>query len=452
MTKPHVKLHIPGPVEVSADTFCAMSQPMIGHRGTGFQDLYANIQPKLRQVLNTQNPVFLSTSSAWGVMEAAVRNLVGKKVLNCCCGAFSDKWLDVSKRCGKEAEALKVDWGRPILPEQIDAKLKTGQFDAITLVHNETSTGVMNPLADIAAVMKKYPDVMFVVDTVSSMTAIKIDTDALGIDVMLAGVQKAWALPPGLAIFAVSDRALKKAETIPGRGYYFDFLEFKANHDKNMTPSTVGHEIDFTISDFVADLRAPTPSAAAELVAKAKQEVEAQIADYRRRLDKDLRLRIAETRQRLTELSQHYVFRQPAELIRQYQQQVDDLQHRLALAADSGLGDRHARLDALAGKFKLLSPQARLERWRDDLANTERRFAAAFARQFQTATHRLANAQAKLDLLSPKSTLERGYSITRLADGRIVKSVKAVKAGDTLTTLVADGAFKSTVEPGGNAA
>ncbi len=218
------------------------------------------------------------------------------------------------------------------------------------------------------------------------------------------------------------------------------------------TVSAVGHEIDFTISDFVADLRAPTPSAAAELVAKAKQEVEAQIADYRRRLDKDLRLRIAETRQRLTELSQHYVFRQPAELIRQYQQQVDDLQHRLALAADSGLGDRHARLDALAGKFKLLSPQARLERWRDDLANTERRFAAAFARQFQTATHRLANAQAKLDLLSPKSTLERGYSITRLADGRIVKSVKAVKAGDTLTTLVADGAFKSTVEPGGNAA
>ena len=88
----------------------------------------------------------------------------------------------------------------------------------------------------------------------------------------------------------------------------------------------------------------------------------------------------------------------------------------------------------------------------DDLANSERRFAAAFARQFQTATHRLANAQAKLDLLSPKSTLERGYSITRLADGRIVKSVKAVKAGDTLTTLVADGAFKSTVEPGGNAA
>lgn len=238
MAKPHVKLFIPGPVEVSPETFAAMSQPMIGHRGSGFQELYASIQPKLQAVLFTKNPVFISTSSAWGVMEAAVRNLVGKKVLNCCCGAFSDKWFDVSRRCGKQAEALQVEWGQPILPEMVDAKLKTGQFDAVTLVHNETSTGLMNPLADIAAVMRNYPDVMFIVDCVSSMTGVKIECDALGIDVLLAGVQKAWALPPGLAVFAVSEKALKKAATLPDRGYYFDFLEFKANHDKNMTPST----------------------------------------------------------------------------------------------------------------------------------------------------------------------------------------------------------------------
>ncbi|HUJ11776.1 MAG TPA: alanine--glyoxylate aminotransferase family protein [Verrucomicrobiae bacterium] len=238
MTQSHVKLFIPGPVEVSEGTFQAMSQPMIGHRSSGFQELYASIHPKLQQVLYTRNPVFISTSSAWGVMEAAVRNLVAKKVLNCCCGAFSDKWFDVSKRSGKEAEALKVEWGQPILPEMVDAKLKTGHFDVVTLVHNETSTGLMNPLADIAKVMRNYPDVMFIVDTVSSMTAVKIETDALGIDVILAGTQKAWALPPGLAVFAVSARALKRAETISGRGYYFDFLEFKANHDKNMTPST----------------------------------------------------------------------------------------------------------------------------------------------------------------------------------------------------------------------
>src|SRR2546425_8192305 len=238
MTKSHVKLFIPGPVEVSDDTFQAMSQPMIGHRGSGFQDLYASIQPGLQQLLYTKNPVFISTSSAWGVMEASVRNLVSKKVLNCCCGAFSDKWYGVSKSCGKDAEALKVEWGQPILPEMIDARLKTGQFDALTLIHNETSTGVMNPLADIAAVMRRYPDVMFIVDCVSSMTGVKIENDALGIDVLLAGVQKAWAMPPGLSVFAVSDRALKRAATVTGRGYYFDFLEFKANHDKNMTPST----------------------------------------------------------------------------------------------------------------------------------------------------------------------------------------------------------------------
>src|ERR1700676_1262931 len=138
---PHVKLHIPGPVEVSEKTFKAFCSPMIGHRGQGFKDLYAKIQPQLQSLLYTRQLVYLSTSSAWGVMEASVRNLVTKKVLNCCCGAFSDKWLDVSQRCGKQAEALKVERAQPILPEMVEAKLKSGQFDAITLVHNESSTG-----------------------------------------------------------------------------------------------------------------------------------------------------------------------------------------------------------------------------------------------------------------------------------------------------------------------
>ncbi|MFZ2641826.1 MAG: alanine--glyoxylate aminotransferase family protein [Verrucomicrobiia bacterium] len=238
MNRDHVKLFIPGPIEVSENTFRAMSKPMIGHRGAGFQELYASMQPKLQQLLYTKNPVFFSTSSAWGVMEAAIRNLSTKRILNCCCGAFSDKWYDVSLRCGKEADALKVAWGDPILPELIREKLATGRYDALTLIHNETSTGVMNPLPAIAEVMKQFPDVMFIVDSVSSMSGVKIEMDALGIDVLLAGMQKAFALPPGLAVFSVSARALKRAETVPGRGYYFDFLEFKANHDKNMTPST----------------------------------------------------------------------------------------------------------------------------------------------------------------------------------------------------------------------
>jgi aspartate aminotransferase-like enzyme len=239
----HVKLHIPGPVEVSEKTFRAFCSPMIGHRGQGFKDLYARIQPQLQALFSTKQLVFLGTSSAWGVMEGAIRNLVSKRVLCCMCGAFSDKWLEVARRCGKQAEGLAVEWGSPIRAEQIDTRLATGQFDALTLIHNETSTGVMSPLAEIAALKKKYPDVMFIVDAVSSMSATPIAFDALGIDVLLAGTQKALAMPPGLTVFACSPAALAKAATMKDRGYYFDFVEFQKNAEAQMTPSTpsIGH-------------------------------------------------------------------------------------------------------------------------------------------------------------------------------------------------------------------
>ncbi len=162
------------------------------------------------------------------------------------------------------------------------------------------------------------------------------------------------------------------------------------------TISAVGHEIDFTIADFVADLRAPTPSAAAELVVRAKDDLLASLAQYQKRLDKDLRYRLTEARRRLAAC----VLRQPVELVRQYQQQVDDLAHRLRRAT---------------------------------------------ATTFQQRRARLAQAQTRLELLSPKATLQRGYSITRLADGRIVKTVKTVKRGDNIRTLVADGEFESRV-------
>ncbi len=253
----HVKLHIPGPVEVSEKTYKALCSPMIGHRGQGFKDLYAKIQPQLQQLLSTKQLVYLSTSSAWGVMEGSIRNVVTKKVLNCMCGAFSDKWFDVSKKCGKQAEALQVEWGSPIRAEAIDKHLATGQFDALTLIHNETSTGVMSPLADIAALKKKYPDVMFIVDAVSSMTAVPLNFDDLGIDVLLAGTQKAFALPPGLAVFVASKAALAKAATIKDRGYYFDFVEFQKNAEQSMTPSTPSiphiYALSSKLDDFFAE-------------------------------------------------------------------------------------------------------------------------------------------------------------------------------------------------------
>src|SRR5436305_2429204 len=253
----HIKLHIPGPVEVSEKTFRAFSSPMIGHRGQGFKDLYAKIQPQLQALLSTKQLVYLSTSSAWGVMEGAIRNLVSRKVLNCMCGALSDKWFDVSKRCGKAAEALQVPWGSPVRAEQVDARLAAGQFDALTLIHNETSTGVMSPLAEIAALKQKYSDVMFIVDSVSSMTAVPLKFDELGIDVLLAGTQKAFAMPPGFAVFVCSEAALAKAATMKDRGYYFDFVEFQKNAEQNMTPSTpsIGHvyALSSKIDEFFAE-------------------------------------------------------------------------------------------------------------------------------------------------------------------------------------------------------
>ncbi|MDR2463222.1 MAG: alanine--glyoxylate aminotransferase family protein, partial [Verrucomicrobiales bacterium] len=232
------KLHIPGPIQVSEKTFKAFSKPMVGHRSKDFQELYARVQPGLQKLFYTQQPVFVATGSSWSVMEAAVRNLVTKKVLTCMNGAFSDKWHGVATTNGKAAEKLQVEWGQPILPEQVDAKLATGEFDAVTLIHSETSTGTLSPIEDIARLKRKYPDVMFIVDVVSSLSTKKIVFDELGVDVMLAGVQKALALPPGAAVFTISEAALKKAGQIADRGYYGDFVEFRANHDKNMTPST----------------------------------------------------------------------------------------------------------------------------------------------------------------------------------------------------------------------
>ncbi len=235
---PHDKLFIPGPVEVAPKTWEAFARPMIGHRSEAFRELYRSIHPRLQELFGTRQPVFLSTSSAWGVMEAAIRNCVRRRVLNCMCGAFSDKWLDVSRRCGKEAEALQVAWGKHIEPQQVEAKLATGAFDAVTLIHNETSTGVMNPLAEICAVARRYPDIVLIVDTVSSFSAVPIAMDELGIDVLLTGSQKALAMPPGFSLFSVSNKAFARAEKAKNRGYYFDFLEFRKQQADDMTPTT----------------------------------------------------------------------------------------------------------------------------------------------------------------------------------------------------------------------
>ena len=256
LTNMSYKLFIPGPIAVSEKTLRAMAQPMIGHRSTDFVALYQSIQPDLQALFYTQDPVYLSTSSGWGFMEGALRNLVQKKVLCCMNGAFSDKWIDVAQRCGLAAGALKFEWGQPVDPEALRAELATGQYDAVTLIHNETSCGCQSDLPALAAVLRQFPDVISIVDTVSSFSALPIKKDELGIDVMLTGSQKALALPPGLSLISPSKRALARAALSTTRGYYFDLVEFQKNHEAGMTPSTPVIPLIYALKSKLADIKA----------------------------------------------------------------------------------------------------------------------------------------------------------------------------------------------------
>ena len=254
---PHKRLFIPGPTEVRSENLAALARPQVGHRSGEFKELYASVIPKLKQLLKTEGRAMLFTSSSTGVWEAAIRNCVRERVLCCMQGAFSDRWLKVAETNNKQAGTIQVEWGRAITAEMIDAELSKGGYDAITVVHNETSTGVMNDLASIAEVLKKYPDVTFMVDAVSSMAGAPIDVDGWGIDVCLAGLQKAFSLPAGLAIGTVSDKAMEKAATIENRGYYFDFLEMAKYDDRGMTPSTPAipqiQALDAQLDDILAE-------------------------------------------------------------------------------------------------------------------------------------------------------------------------------------------------------
>ncbi len=232
------KLFIPGPVDVSEDVLLKLSEPVIGHRTKEFGELLISTINKLKRLMFTENNVFISTSSSTGLMEAAIRNCVKEKCLNIANGAFGERWHEITLINGKKADLLKIDWGLGVKPKIVEEKLSSNEYDAVTLVHNETSTGVTNPIYEIAKIIKKYPNVCFLVDTVSSLGGIKIEVDKLGIDVCLAGVQKALAVPPGLAVCSVSEKALEKSKTINNKGYYFNFQIFLKYLEKNQTPTT----------------------------------------------------------------------------------------------------------------------------------------------------------------------------------------------------------------------
>ncbi|MGC9348222.1 MAG: pyridoxal-phosphate-dependent aminotransferase family protein [Anaerolineae bacterium] len=233
------KLFIPGPTHVSESILEAQTEPMIGHRSQEYADLQAEVTPKLQKLLYTEQPVFIYTASGTGVMEGAIRQTVLKRALIPVCGAFSDRWHTIAEANGVPADRVDVEWGQGFTPEILDEALSQDDYDVLTVTHNETSTGVMNPLQDIAAMVReKYPDVVILVDAVSAMAGAKIEFDAWDLDVVISSSQKCFALPPGLAITAVSERAIERAEQVPNRGYYFDFLNMLKYYKRSQTPAT----------------------------------------------------------------------------------------------------------------------------------------------------------------------------------------------------------------------
>ena len=254
----HQRLVIPGPVEVRPEILEAQAEWMIGHRSSAFADLFARLQTKLKQVFLTDFRVIVSGSSGTGLWEGASRNCIrdDRKALHLVGGAFSERWAQISEANGKQVDVIEVEWGQAHTPEMVEAALQKDSYDAVCVVHNETSTGVTNPIKAIGEVVKPYDDTLLLVDTVSGFLGTELQVDDWGIDVALTSSQKAFALPPGIAFASVSDRVLERAKQIEHRGYYFDFVELDKSLQKNNTPSTPPISLMFAADKQLDDILA----------------------------------------------------------------------------------------------------------------------------------------------------------------------------------------------------
>lgn len=229
------KLFLTGPVEVREDVLDQMNKPMIGHRTPEFRELFESITVKLQELLNTKHRCLISSSSALGIMEGCVRNCVMERSLNLVNGAFGERWAKIVELNGKHCDRLEVDYGKGITAAMVEEKLAENSYDSVFLTHNETSTGVINPLPEIAEVVKQYPHIIFMVDCVTSMGGVNIDVDEWGIDVALSSNHKCFALPPIMTVFSCSQKAFDRSKRVKNRGFYFDFQLFEKNFDKSYT-------------------------------------------------------------------------------------------------------------------------------------------------------------------------------------------------------------------------
>jgi predicted phosphoserine aminotransferase len=252
------RMFVPGPVDVAPEVLEMQAKPMIPHRSKDFEAIFQRASEKAKALFNTEYRVFLGTHSGSGMQEAGIRNFAQESVLSCINGSFSDRWYKVAVSNGKKAVKLEAEWGEAITPDMLADALKQQHFEVVTIVHNETSTGVENPLKELCAVVKEVsPDTLILVDAVSSLGGVKVEMDAWGIDFLLTSSQKCLALPPGLSLAATNDRALKKAESVENRGWYFDLLLMEKHRLKDSTPMTpvmpLIYALDFQMDRILAE-------------------------------------------------------------------------------------------------------------------------------------------------------------------------------------------------------
>ncbi|MES2522854.1 MAG: alanine--glyoxylate aminotransferase family protein [Gemmatimonadota bacterium] len=234
---PFGRFFLPGPTEVRREILEAMLAPMLPHRGAEFEAMFGRMVSLLQPIFRTTRPVFVSTSSATGFMEMAVRCAPPGPILSLVNGAFSDRFADIARSVGRDVTTVDARWGSTVRLDDVETALRARHYAGMTVVHSETSTGVLTSLPELAALARAH-DTLTLVDSVTGLAGAPVETDAWNIDVLLTGSQKALALPPGLAFAAVSERFIRGAALAPARGRYFDVLEFEQYAAKHQTPNT----------------------------------------------------------------------------------------------------------------------------------------------------------------------------------------------------------------------
>jgi predicted phosphoserine aminotransferase len=232
------KFFLPGPTEVKPEILATMTRPMISHRGAEIDTLMGRIDERLQKVFRTSQPVFTVTSSATGLMEGGVRNAVKSRLLCLINGAFSKRFHKAAVNSGIACDKLEIEFGAAHTPDMLADALKKNAYDVVSVVHSETSTGVLNPIRELTEVAHSSGDVVMVIDTVSSMAAAPIECAAWDLDYVLTGSQKAIALPPGLAFCTANERVMERAKASKMRGLYFDLVEIHASWTKHQSPNT----------------------------------------------------------------------------------------------------------------------------------------------------------------------------------------------------------------------